>query len=224
MRCSAGSASAFRARAHSPRSLLALFALVGFCRPRSSRRGAACDIPAVSLGLWRIARGRRPSSARLFAARRSLPRPASMPRRTAGRRRCALTERSATASGWIALGAAGRCCAVAAVRLALLLLDLGMLVLTYVMLGWGLNIVVGLAGLLDLGYVAFYAVGAYSYALLAHYFGLGFWTACRWPASWPRSSAHAGLSRCCGCAATIWPSSRWPSARSSASSASTGCR
>ena len=36
------------------------------------------------------------------------------------------------------------------------------------MLGWGLNIVVGLAGLLDLGYVAFYAVGAYSYALFAH--------------------------------------------------------
>jgi branched-chain amino acid transport system permease protein len=55
-------------------------------------------------------------------------------------------------------------------------LDLGVLVLTYVMLGWGLNIVVGLAGLLDLGYVAFYAVGAYSYALLAQNFGLGFWT------------------------------------------------
>jgi branched-chain amino acid transport system permease protein len=54
--------------------------------------------------------------------------------------------------------------------------DLGTLVLTYVMLGWGLNIVVGLAGLLDLGYVAFYAVGAYSYALLAQTFGLGFWT------------------------------------------------
>ncbi len=53
--------------------------------------------------------------------------------------------------------------------------DLGILVLTYVMLGWGLNIVVGLAGLLDLGYVAFYAVGAYSYALLAQHFGLGFW-------------------------------------------------
>ncbi|MGX9392809.1 high-affinity branched-chain amino acid ABC transporter permease LivM [Nitrobacteraceae bacterium UC4446_H13] len=47
------------------------------------------------------------------------------------------------------------------------LLDLAILVMTYVMLGWGLNIVVGLAGLLDLGYVAFYAVGAYSYALLA---------------------------------------------------------
>jgi branched-chain amino acid transport system permease protein len=43
------------------------------------------------------------------------------------------------------------------------------------MLGWGLNIVVGLAGLLDLGYVAFYAVGAYSYALLAKAFGLSFW-------------------------------------------------
>jgi len=55
------------------------------------------------------------------------------------------------------------------------ILDLGILVLTYVMLGWGLNIVVGLAGLLDLGYVAFYAVGAYSYALLATTFGLSFW-------------------------------------------------
>ena len=57
------------------------------------------------------------------------------------------------------------------------LIDLGILVLTYIMLGWGLNIVVGLAGLLDLGYVAFYAVGAYSFALLAQNFELGFWTA-----------------------------------------------
>ncbi len=54
--------------------------------------------------------------------------------------------------------------------------DLGTLVLTYIMLGWGLNIVVGLAGLLDLGYVAFYAVGAYSFAILATTFNLGFWT------------------------------------------------
>ncbi|MDP6390061.1 MAG: high-affinity branched-chain amino acid ABC transporter permease LivM [Alphaproteobacteria bacterium] len=54
-------------------------------------------------------------------------------------------------------------------------LDLGILALTYIMLGWGLNIVVGLAGLLDLGYVAFYAVGAYSYALLATHFELSFW-------------------------------------------------
>jgi branched-chain amino acid transport system permease protein len=54
-------------------------------------------------------------------------------------------------------------------------IDLATLVLIYVMLGTGLNIVVGLAGLLDLGYVAFYAVGAYSYALLNLYFGLSFW-------------------------------------------------
>jgi branched-chain amino acid transport system permease protein len=54
-------------------------------------------------------------------------------------------------------------------------LDVAILVLTYIMLGWGLNIVVGLAGLLDLGYVAFYAVGAYSYALFALNFGLSFW-------------------------------------------------
>jgi len=56
-----------------------------------------------------------------------------------------------------------------------LYIDLAILILTYVMLGWGLNIVVGLAGLLDLGYVAFYAVGAYSFALIAQNFGLGFW-------------------------------------------------
>lgn len=49
--------------------------------------------------------------------------------------------------------------------------------LLYVMLGLGLNIVVGMAGLLDLGYVAFYAVGAYSYALLNLHFGIGFWLA-----------------------------------------------
>jgi branched-chain amino acid transport system permease protein len=54
--------------------------------------------------------------------------------------------------------------------------DIATLILIYVMLGLGLNIVVGLAGLLDLGYVGFYAVGAYTYALLAHYLGLGFWT------------------------------------------------
>jgi branched-chain amino acid transport system permease protein len=47
--------------------------------------------------------------------------------------------------------------------------NFGVQILIYVMLGWGLNIVVGLAGLLDLGYVAFYAVGAYSYALIAKY-------------------------------------------------------
>jgi branched-chain amino acid transport system permease protein len=58
------------------------------------------------------------------------------------------------------------------------IIDLAIYVLTYIMLGWGLNIVVGLAGLLDLGYVAFYAVGAYAYALLStiylpEWFGAG---------------------------------------------------
>ena len=53
--------------------------------------------------------------------------------------------------------------------------NFGIQILIYVMLGWGLNVVVGLAGLLDLGYVAFYAVGAYSSALLAKTFGFSFW-------------------------------------------------
>ena len=53
--------------------------------------------------------------------------------------------------------------------------NFGIQILIYVMLAWGLNIVVGLAGLLDLGYVAFYAVGAYSYALFSDWFGLSFW-------------------------------------------------
>ncbi len=54
-------------------------------------------------------------------------------------------------------------------------MDTATQVVTYIMLGWGLNVVVGLAGLLDLGYVAFYAVGAYSYALIATEFGWSFW-------------------------------------------------
>jgi branched-chain amino acid transport system permease protein len=53
--------------------------------------------------------------------------------------------------------------------------NFGIQILIYVMLAWGLNIVVGLAGLLDLGYVAFYAVGAYSYTLMAIHFDLSFW-------------------------------------------------
>jgi branched-chain amino acid transport system permease protein len=57
------------------------------------------------------------------------------------------------------------------------IVDLATTVLIYIMLGWGLNVVVGLAGLLDLGYAAFYAVGAYSFALFARWFGLTFWEA-----------------------------------------------
>ena len=98
------------------------------------------------------------------------------------------------------------------------LVDLGTTVLIYVMLGWGLNIVVGLAGLLDLGYVAFYAVGAYTFALLARDFGFGFWEALPLSgAGGGQLSASCSAFRCCGCAATIWRSSRSASARSSAS-------
>jgi branched-chain amino acid transport system permease protein len=77
--------------------------------------------------------------------------------------------------GWLALGAS------VALPIAFsdnrYVVDTATTVLIYVMLGWGLNVVVGLAGLLDLGYVAFYAVGAYSYGLLATQFGWSFWEA-----------------------------------------------
>ena len=109
----------------------------------------------------------------------------------------------------------------------------GLYRLTYVMLGWGLNIVVGLAGLLDLGYVAFYAVGAYTFALAVHQRAASTpsWpmhhvrrrtsgsrvehsgSACRCAASWPPSGGSSSAFRCCGCAAIIWPSSPWLSAR-----------
>ena len=62
--------------------------------------------------------------------------------------------------------------------------------LVYVLLGLGLNIVVGLAGLLDLGYVAFYAIGAYGLALGYQYLGLGFWSAL------PLSAVAAALAGC----------------------------
>jgi branched-chain amino acid transport system permease protein len=53
-------------------------------------------------------------------------------------------------------------------------LDVAIMVLTYIMLAWGLNITVGYAGLLDLGYAGFYALGAYCYALMAQHFNIGF--------------------------------------------------
>ncbi len=99
-------------------------------------------------------------------------------------RRAARQQRSATSLGQavnryaVSLTAAALLFAVALPFLPFTdryVLDVSILVLTYIMLGWGLNIVVGLAGLLDLGYVAFYAVGAYSYALFAQNFDLGFW-------------------------------------------------
>ncbi len=83
--------------------------------------------------------------------------------------------RGTTASGrW--LGGAGLLIAVALPFMgSVYLTDMGINVLIYVMLGWGLNIVVGLAGLLDLGYVAFYGVGAYTFGLLSSDFGWSFW-------------------------------------------------
>lgn len=56
------------------------------------------------------------------------------------------------------------------------LLTVMILGLIYVLLGLGLNIVVGLAGLLDLGFVGFYAIGAYGLTMGYQYLGLGFWS------------------------------------------------
>ncbi|OIR02074.1 leucine/isoleucine/valine transporter permease subunit [mine drainage metagenome] len=98
---------------------------------------------------------------------------AARPPRAAARRRPLAGARGRALTGWVLVGFA--------VVLPLTplgdrnLVDKATLLLIYIMLGWGLNIVVGLAGLLDLGYVAFYAVGAYSYALLSQAFGLSFW-------------------------------------------------
>jgi branched-chain amino acid transport system permease protein len=97
------------------------------------------------------------------------------------------------------------------------IIDVGTTVLIYVMLGWGLNIVVGLAGLLDLGYVAFYAVGAYSYALLSTGLGWSFWICLPLAGLLAATFGVLWASRSCVCAATTSPSSRWASARSSAS-------
>jgi branched-chain amino acid transport system permease protein len=57
------------------------------------------------------------------------------------------------------------------------LLDVITLAGIYIILALGLNIVVGMAGLLDLGYISFYAIGAYSYALLSTRVGVSFWAA-----------------------------------------------
>ena len=79
------------------------------------------------------------------------------------------------------------------------------LALLYVLLALGLNIVVGYAGLLDLGYVAFYAVGAYMYALLAspHLIENFEWIAKAWPAGmhtpvWAVIPLAAGIAAVAG--------------------------
>ena len=92
----------------------------------------------------------------------------------------------------------------------------------YVLMGLGLNIVVGFAGLLDLGYVAFFAIGAYTTGMLTSpastgcTFGLNFWLALPFAVLVRRWRPRCWRSRCCGCAATTWRSSHWALARSSA--------
>lgn len=86
----------------------------------------------------------------------------ALPRLQAGQQRVAVLILLAVALVWPFFGSRGY-------------VDVMTLALIYVVLGLGLNIVVGFAGLLDLGYVGFYAVGAYTYALCNQYFGLSFW-------------------------------------------------
>jgi len=95
------------------------------------------------------------------AGRMRLPQLPALP---AGGRRSAALLLAALALAWPFFGSRSQ-------------VDIATLVLIYVMLGLGLNIVVGFAGLLDLGFVGFYAVGAYTYALLYHWAGWGFWQA-----------------------------------------------
>jgi len=94
----------------------------------------------------------------------------------------------------------------------------------YVLLALGLNIVVGYAGLLDLGYVAFYAVGAYTYALLASpqlALHIPFWLVL--PLA-PFITALFGGLPPCGCEEITWRSSPLDSGRSSGSSSTTSTR
>ncbi len=85
------------------------------------------------------------------------------------------------------------------------LADRATLVLIYVMLATGLSIVVGLAGLLDLGYVAFYAVGAYCYAILALSFGLSFWICLPLAGLFAACFEYCSAFRFYDCGATILP-------------------
>ena len=87
----------------------------------------------------------------------------------------------------------------------------GLFILIYALLALGLNVVVGFAGLLDLGYVAFFGFGAYAYAFLsgttrANGIHLPYWL------SLPILMVGAALLglflglRRGGCSATTWPS------------------
>ncbi len=109
---------------------------------------------------------------RRTAAAQLPPSRAGEPRAAAALRRPLATVRRLVASG---AARSSRCSCRSSSTISAICSTSASSCSTYVMLGWGLNVVVGLAGLLDLGYVAFYAVGAYSYALLATDFDLSFW-------------------------------------------------
>lgn len=68
--------------------------------------------------------------------------------------------------------------------------DVAINVMIYICLGLGLNIVIGLAGMLDLGFIAFYGIGAYTYSLLSIHYGISFWL------SLPLSAGMASLMAC----------------------------
>lgn len=68
--------------------------------------------------------------------------------------------------------------------------DVAINVMIYICLGLGLNIVIGLCGLLDLGFIAFYGVGAYTYAILSVNYAFPFWM------SLPVAAGLAALAGC----------------------------
>lgn len=137
--------------------------------------GAGALLAGAAFALERAARKRAAAQAPQGETRQGETRQGESPR-----------EAPAASGRWTRLAGAAAIGALVAYPLVLLawlgpqgslkwINNYGVQILIFVMLGWGLNIVVGLAGLLDLGYVAFYAVGAYSYALLSTSMGLSFW-------------------------------------------------
>ena len=110
-------------------------------------------------------------------------RPSGRPARAAARQRLeAAIPAPGDSSGWVAALVLIAILYTLPVIAGSFLSQVLVLVGLYVLLGLGLNIVVGFAGLLDLGYVAFYAVGAYFTALLTSPtsslgLGLNFWVA-----------------------------------------------
>ena len=78
----------------------------------------------------------------------------------------------------------------------------------YALLAVGLNVVIGFAGLLDLGYAAFFALGGYTYAIVASPFfdiHLPFWPMLILERSLVPCSASSSAPQRCGCAVTTWP-------------------